>query len=99
MASNDLITIDIRIPLYYDEMDVDDRYPVRALDDILAQPRFQNVTRFSVWEETPSFESLWAPEFNVAMMPLASARGILQDPIIPAVKRPFSSARVTMDDV
>ncbi|KAJ7460006.1 hypothetical protein B0H11DRAFT_2316106 [Mycena galericulata] len=78
VTSKDLITIDVSINME-DELAGEDGVAARALDDILADPLFRNLTRFSVLDLGDNV-SVFTSQSR-AMMPLASGRGILQDPI------------------
>ncbi|KAJ7466795.1 hypothetical protein B0H11DRAFT_2284498 [Mycena galericulata] len=74
VTSKDLITIDVFTNME-DELADEDGVAARALDDILAEPRFRNLTRFSVLDLGGNVSV-----FGAALL-LASGRGILQDPI------------------
>ncbi|KAJ7770310.1 hypothetical protein DFH07DRAFT_954132 [Mycena maculata] len=95
-TSNDLRTIDIATHTnnMCIELADEDDVAARALDNMLADPRFRNLTRFSV-SDIGDRESVFTLEVQAKML-RARARGILQDPV--RATTPFQSARVTMDD-
>ncbi|KAJ7466764.1 hypothetical protein B0H11DRAFT_1921661 [Mycena galericulata] len=97
-ASNDLITIDITcfVNNMGIELEEEDGVAARALDDILVDPRFRNLERFSVVSVDRESVFTFTPELR-ARMPLSSSRGILQDNI-PITPQRFQNARMTMDD-